>query len=205
MIKAVLFDFGGVLSMGGKSARANMKRFLAERLGIDQSGVQLDDLHDGLRRGKITTEEFLDEIHRRHPLEQRLTIEELLDDAEFLTRADEVYELADRLRRAGIRTGILSNIYEISAHKLKQDGFYDNFDPLILSFEEKSAKPDIEIYKSSIDKVGLKPQEILFIDDQEVNLPVASELGMRVVLARNPKQIVKDSVALVEKENRIKL
>ena len=43
-------------------------------------------------------------------------------------------------------------------------------------------KPDIEFYELVLDENDLKPQETVFIDDSEQNLPPARELGINTIL-----------------------
>lgn len=203
MIKAVLFDFGGVLTPGGGSG--SIHRLFADLFGLDVSEVQVDDLHHRLRRGDISDEEFFAEINRRHPNDPPVTRETFLAKADIFVRSEPVYELATQLRAHGIQTGILSNIYDMTARVLQEKGFYDGFDPLVLSCNEHFNKPDREFYEIAIRKLGVQPHEILFIDDQQKCMPIAQELGMHTILAENAEQIVRDAKDILKRENGLEL
>ena len=41
------------------------------------------------------------------------------------------------------------------------------------------AKPDREIYEATLSKLGVVPQEALFVDDRGENIAAADELGLR--------------------------
>jgi epoxide hydrolase-like predicted phosphatase len=202
MIKSVLFDFGGVLTEGGKNGFKG--ETLAELYGVDPSDMDIGDLHYMMRRGLGTEESFFEELNKRY--HGNLTKEEFLEHTHALTTpAKEVYELAETLRAHGIKTGILSNVFAMSAEQLRREGKYDGFDPVILSCEEGCAKPDEKFYETAIARVGVKPEEILFIDDQSKCIPPAQKLGMRTIVAVSPEQIVADTKTLIRKLNGIDL
>jgi epoxide hydrolase-like predicted phosphatase len=194
MIKAVLFDFGGVLSESGK--HGSMRRLFGEVFGIDlrvmESDLRIDDLSRRMWRGQISDDEFFAEIKRRHPELPAVTKEEFMQHMNVL---------AERLRAQGIKTGILSNVFRMGAKPLREAGFYDGFDPVLLSCEVGYAKPDPEFYQMAVDKLGIRPEEIILIDDQEYVLKPARAMGMQVILAESPEQIVRDTEALIQKEN----
>jgi HAD superfamily hydrolase (TIGR01509 family) len=59
-------------------------------------------------------------------------------------------------------------------------------------------KPDLEIYEQVLGKLKVKPEEILFIDDQLENIEPAQKLGMHTVLAKEPGQIIADVEAILK-------
>lgn len=202
MIKAVLFDFGGVLTESGK------KGFIAETLaglyGVPPESIEIADLHGELRRGKSSTEDFFKQLNQRYGAEKHVTEQMFLDRTNVIfVPSPSVYDLAKRLRAHGIRTGILSNIFEMNARALQQQGWYDDFDPVLLSCDMGFAKPDPEIYDIMLKNLGLQPSEILFIDDQEKCLQPARQLGMHSIEAKSPAQIVADTEAIIQKVNGI--
>lgn len=203
MIKIVLFDFGGVLTMGGK--KGYMGQILSELYGIDQQNIEYGDLHYLFRRGKGGEDDALfDALNKRY--NAKVTKQMFLDRArQDLQAAPEVYELAATLRRKGIRTGILSNIFSMQAEVFRAEGWYDGFDPIILSCESGYAKPDKELYELAIAKTGVRPDEILFIDDQEKCTKPAEAIGMHALLAVSPAQIVADTKQYLRTYNGIEL
>lgn len=116
-----------------------------------------------------------------------------------------VRSLAKELRKQGIRTGILSNIFLAAAWLIKLTGGYRGFDPIILSFKEKISKPNAQIYDVAIKRLGVRPEEILFIDNLKENITAAQKSGMKTVLAKNSDQVVADVKSLMLKENGLKL
>lgn len=199
MIKAVLFDYGGVLSSGGTNFRAAA----AEILGIKPEEVRTDHVGMKLWDGEVDAEEFFRLLSQQHG--KTITAENFLAASRITDRNERVYELAASLRKHGIKTGILSNMYKSSADILRQSGHYDDFDPIILSYEAAMSKPNPVFYQHAIDQLGVKADEVLFIDDQERFLPPARQLGMHTIQASSEGQIVTDTKTLLQKENGLKL
>ncbi|MDE1848393.1 MAG: HAD-IA family hydrolase, partial [Candidatus Micrarchaeota archaeon] len=67
---------------------------------------------------------------------------------------------------------------------LKLMGF-PYFDCKIVSCYLKLIKPDPRIYKHAIKKLGLRPSEILFVDDKKKNADAARQAGMAAILFKN--------------------
>lgn len=82
-------------------------------------------------------------------------------------------------KRGGVRTGMVSNSWG--------EGRYDRarfpalFDAVVISAEEGIRKPDPRIYELGAERLGLPPEEIVFVDDLPGNLKPARELGMATV------------------------
>lgn len=89
---------------------------------------------------------------------------------------------AMRLQRAGVRTGILSNIGDRIAEGIVAklpwlSGFYH----CTWSYALGTAKPDPAIYIKTAEALKTAPAGILFIDDREENVAAAAALGMRAI------------------------
>lgn len=204
MIKAVLFDYGGVLSEGG--GKHSLAQIIASLYGFEVGWDKLADLHNRLLRGQITTDTFFKELAVIHHSSKVVTIAEWDKASEdVFDLSAPVIELAAMLRQQGIKTGIVSNVYAMSADRHRQLGNYNGFEPVVLSGEVGEVKPDPRIYELALSRLGVAPSEVLFVDDQEKCLPPAQALGMHTILAISPAQIVKDITALFKQENGIML
>lgn len=201
MIKAVLFDFGGVLTEGGKAG--GIQQQIAKLCGRRPDDIDVDDLHGQFLRGQIAQAEYFDEINRRYPCANPITADSFTASSGIYERCQPVYLLAEQLRQKGITTGILSNMYPTSAAKLRAEGFYDGFDPVVVSGDEHMAKPNPEFFKLALTKLNLPGNEVLFIDDQERFRQPSEDLGMHFIVAVSPDQIVSDTKALLLKENNL--
>jgi putative hydrolase of the HAD superfamily len=204
-IKAFLFDYGGVLTSAGKTG--GLAQEVAGFFGIDAAEAKIDDIEKQFQLGSITSDEFFLELNKRHPSETPFSEEVFLASKdEAGSRSEKVLELADRIRRHdGIRTAILSNVFEISSRQLRELGCYDGFDPVILSHEVNMIKPDEQIYRLAIETLGVEPGEVVFVDDNPHNLEPARRLGMLTVHASGDKQLTKALPAMLEIRNGISI
>jgi epoxide hydrolase-like predicted phosphatase len=199
MIKAVLFDYGGVLCRGG--GIGSVRAMLAGALGIAEEQVQdMGDAYRQLMTGRMSTEAFMQALGAAHPGATYPTPAALLADARFFERNPQVYALAERLRAAGIQTGILSNVFAFSADEMKRRGLFAGFEPVLLSCDTHVMKPDPAFYRMAVDQFGVPAHDILFIDDRREMLDAAAALGMQTLLAVTPDQIVADTTHMVREQ-----
>ena len=71
----------------------------------------------------------------------------------------------------------------------KEFKFMNNFDGLLISGEDKLAKPDPKIYLLAIDRFNLDPQNTVFVDDKLININAAIKLGFKTIHLTNPNII----------------
>ncbi|MFE2058387.1 HAD family hydrolase [Streptomyces sp. NPDC059446] len=195
MIKAVLFDYGGVLSPGGTFRSHAL--MLSDRLGTHVPAELIEDLHRAFRMGGISTAAFVASVHERTPRRKRSLDEQSWNWPDLLRRHERVYCLAHGLRSRGVRTGILSNVWPPLADALAQAGAYEGFDPVVLSCEAGYAKPDPVIFHLALGRLGLAADDVLFVDDQPRHLAAAAGVGMRTLLATDERQLGRDLVTLL--------
>ena len=202
MIKAVLFDFGGVLSETGQ--HGFIQDIVADLYGISPDQIDTSQWHNELRRGRGAEDGLFHQLNERFG--KHVTKEQFVARVLKANKpAPVVFELATSLRKHGIRTGIFSNIFEMNARELRKQGFYDNFDPVLLSWETGYAKPDQQFYDLAVEKLQVRPEEILLIDDQDKCLDPAVAMGMHIIKAESPEQIVRDTKKRLKELNNIAL
>jgi HAD superfamily hydrolase (TIGR01509 family) len=68
-------------------------------------------------------------------------------------------------------------------------GWYKYFDPIILSHEERILKPDKRIYEILLERIGLKPFQCVYVDDQLKALQPAIDMGFKTILFRDMSQM----------------
>jgi epoxide hydrolase-like predicted phosphatase len=82
-------------------------------------------------------------------------------------------------RRAGIRTGLISNSW--GTRRYDRGQLAELFDGVVLSGEVGIRKPTPEIYELGAKEIGLPADACVFVDDLRFNLEPAAELGMATV------------------------
>ena len=183
-VEAVLFDYGQVLSCPPDAEAWGRIRAIT---GLDE-----ERLHEAYWRFRHDYDRAaLTGVAYWHAVADQTGI--ALDDAqiEALFEADvdlwtrlnrPMVNWARRLQRAGMRTGILSNIgdciaYGIIARLPWLSGFYH----CTWSHELRMAKPEPEIFVKTAEALGTEPAKILFIDDREDNVAAAAALGFQTI------------------------
>ncbi|MGH8968639.1 MAG: HAD family hydrolase [Actinomycetes bacterium] len=188
-LRALIVDWGGVLTEPLEDAM----RAWAEVDGVDFDsyvGVMREWLGDhhsdlartnpvaALERGEIEVPHFEEEFASRlsaatgHPVEPRGLLQRMFDQFEH---APAMAALVLRARRAGLRTGLLSNSW---GNEYPREGWDEMFDAIVISGEVGMRKPEPEIFAHALDLLGVEPAEAVFVDDLRPNVAVAAGLGM---------------------------
>lgn len=87
---------------------------------------------------------------------------------------------------------LLSNTNEIHfEYIIKKFPLIKNFKEYYLSYKIGYLKPDIEIYTHLLEQLNLSPSEIVFIDDKNLNVLKAQELGIKAHKFLNSENLIK--------------
>lgn len=196
-VKAVIFDHGGVLSRGG--GKGTNEEVASRAMGLSEV-IDIPDLNESLKRGKISNEQFVEGINQLYPHAPRRLTNAMWNDVYVLLRPEPLsYKFAYGCMESGFRVGILSNINPAIAERLSADGSYNGFDPLVLScYTGGFAKADPEIYAMVEDGLpGIAPEETLLLDDQLKCVNGALSRGWQAILVTSPEQMVQDAGMLL--------
>ena len=92
---------------------------------------------------------------------------------------DEVIALGRELRDRGVPVYALTN-YSIEKWALTQNHIdaLTEFDGVVVSGEERVAKPDERIYRTLLERYGLTPERTFFTDDVPANVAAARAVGI---------------------------
>lgn len=190
MIRAVICDFGGVLTS------PLIESFVAYQR---ESGIALEDLGRAMSRaaddagehplyelekGRISEREFLDRLEAQLDGGAKLHSFRETYFANLHANA-EMIDCMRSLRERGLRMALLTNnVREWEPHwRAKLPEIDDIFEVVIDSAFVGMRKPDRQIYELTLERLGdgIRPEECLFVDDIEVNCDAAREIGMSVV------------------------
>jgi putative hydrolase of the HAD superfamily len=80
-------------------------------------------------------------------------------------------------------------------HILSQHDWIQRFDVLVWSYQLGIAKPDAEIYRHTLERLGTQPEETLFIDDKRENVEAARALGIRSIEYSSVEQLRAELIA----------
>jgi epoxide hydrolase-like predicted phosphatase len=87
-----------------------------------------------------------------------------------------------RARSQGVRTGLISN--SMGVGRYDRSAFPELFDGIVISGDEGVHKPQPEIFHLGAERIGLPPEECVFVDDLRENCEGAEAVGMTAVLHR---------------------
>lgn len=183
MIKTVVVDLGGVLFSEGKSVALDK---LATQHGYDRSvvGAILSSRQSILlRQGLMTDAEFWRWAEQQLPssYDSRLIQNEwyngyILDQ--------EIYALVAKLRNKYSIVAFSGNVKSRVAFLEEKYHFRHLFDIEVYSFDFHMTKPERAFVEAMISKCGARPEEIIYIDDNDTYAQPARDLGVNVVIHR---------------------
>ncbi len=183
-VRAVIFDFGGVLCFPPDDARW---RRAAETAGLPVADFMNAFWAHRIRydAGLCRPEEYWQTVaHTAGTRFDENRIPELVRvEIELWNNYDSrLFQWTTQLRAAGYRTAILSNLPRPLGEELRATpGFLDHFDHVTFSYELQKVKPQPEIYLDTIQGLGVEPSQALFLDDRPDNVEGALAVGMKAL------------------------
>lgn len=192
MIRAVYFDFGGVLVRTEFQAP---RQHLAERLGMEY-----EDLMRLVFESETARQASLGLIDEQAHWEATLrTLRLPADQRQAVTEAFFGGDVTDRTLIAFLRglrpqfkVGLISNAWTGLRAYITEQGFADVFDAMIISAEVGLMKPDAAIYRLALERLDIQPAEAVFVDDFVENVEGARAVGMHAVHFQQPEQALEE-------------
>jgi putative hydrolase of the HAD superfamily len=178
----IIFDLGGVLinwspekcvySLFGENKRSK------ELMKI----VFKSDIWREMDRGKMNENIGRARIFNEYP-EYKDDIIHLFDSYKpCLFPLIENIKIMEDLKKKGYKIYLLSNIFdEVWKYILANNNFFHNFDGMVLSYIEKTSKPDLDIYKILFNRYNLTPETCLYIDDSKENIISGKNLNLNTI------------------------
>jgi epoxide hydrolase-like predicted phosphatase len=188
-IRAVIFDFGGVL-VGMVDDRPRLK--LAEQLGVPLS--RLDDLvffsssAQKASIGAITVDMHWEAVREALGIKPD-DLQSFLD--QYWSADDVNWELLDFIKglHPAYKVGLLSNAWDNLRQTMHTRWNIDGlFDELVISAEVGMVKPDPRIFHLALEKLGVQPTDAVFIDDMVANVDAARQQGIAAIQFLDTKQ-----------------
>jgi len=195
-VEFIYFDLGNVIfNFDHSFAFRNVEQLC----GVSPTQVNEilfeQDLQQQYETGLIDCTQFHEEFCRRAELDSskqpsKDALLQAISDIFWVNRP--TIPVLTQLKARGFPLGILSNTcdahwqFVFSRHAVLRT----LFGPLVLSYEEKSMKPDSKIYEAAIERVGVDPGKIFFTDDRQENVDGAVAAGIDAVLFKGALDLV---------------
>ncbi|MDQ3756791.1 MAG: HAD-IA family hydrolase [Actinomycetota bacterium] len=199
MIKAVLWDFGGVILSSPFEAFARWEQetglppdFLRKVNAIDPHG----NAWARLERSEVTLDEFCDLFEREaaeagHPVDARRVLALLLGELR-----PQMVEAVKRCKER-LKVGMLTN--NIAAPETRPDlaEVMALFDVVVESSKVGVRKPEPRFYELACELLDIEPHEAVFLDDLGVNLKPARAMGMTTIKVVDPDDALRELEAVL--------
>lgn len=181
MIRGIIFDLGGVLI---DNPNPEMMLYYAELLHVTKENFIKSfslfntDWSKGKLSEKVLWDKLAKNLHVPKPHGMSLWLDGYLP---AFHKKEGVFSLVKKLKQKGYRTALLSNT-EVPIMNFIRSQHWTDFDASIYSCEVGLVKPDVAIYNLTLQRLHLKPEETVMIDDRMTNIDGAKKIGMHTIL-----------------------
>ena len=209
MIKAVFWDFGGVITSSPFEAFNKFEidnNLPADFLRQVNSTNPNDNAWAKLERSEVNLEEFdllfeEESINLGHAVKGKEVIALLQGQIR-----PEMVKALQKIRGNLIQACLTNNIRSLKEEAFeegnvsvsgKHDVIMDLFDFVIESSKVNLRKPDPAFYKMACEKASIEPSEAVFLDDLGINLKPAKNLGMETIKVINSRDALQELQELI--------
>lgn len=167
MIKAVIFDFYGVI-------RTDVLQAWLSSRNIPMNAT-LHDLVHQRNLGIIGRSAFMQGLSDLSGTPPDQVLQQMEASAAIDPAVTQLIKALKPAYRVGLLTNAAGDTLRTLLDKQHLTGL---FDALVISSEVGLMKPDARIYEYAVGQLGIAPQEAVFIDDSERNVAGAQEAGL---------------------------
>jgi len=191
---AVVFDLGGVLVDWDPRLLYRTMLGSDEEIAAFFDEVDFAGWNHRLDAGERTWAEAVADHGTRFPHRRELLAAYPERFAETIGGViDGTVRLVEELHGAGVRLLALTNwSAELFPHARERFAFLGLFEAVVVSGEERLAKPDPRIFDLLLTRHRLDPAGTVFVDDREVNVEAARAAGMTGLVFTDPDQLRRD-------------
>ena len=195
-IRAIIFDWGGVLI---ENPAPRLFEYCSKALGVgvEQYITAFNICLNDFQTGRVTEQQFWMNMttHLNVPMPKDNCLWGEAFAAVYVPRR-ELFSLAGRLRKAGLKIAILSNTEKPAVELIRRQQ-YDIFDVEVFSCLEGTAKPERKIYEIALDRLATPAGNTLFIDDKPDFIDGAQRVGIQTILFKDVNQLKKELAKVI--------
>ena len=175
-------DIGGVLGTNGWDTE--LRRRLCAHFNVDFDDVEERHrlMFDSYERGFLSLVDYLRYVFFSSP--QLFTIDDLRDYTfnQSLVWPENVAFFKQVKLANKLKMGLISNEGQgITEHRVGKFGLRQLADFMVISHYVHMRKPDHEIWRLALNLAQAHPHESIYVDDREMFVNVAAELGFTAV------------------------
>lgn len=180
MYKAFVFDFFGVVC--SEIAPFWFRKYLPEKAAVEVK----DKLVGPADRGEISQAELFVRLGEFAGIPPSRVEEEWWT---YVSINNEVIKMVKELKndhKVALLTNAISDFFREILTRNNLDGLFDH---IVVSSEERVAKPDSLIYMKVLERLSVPAEEVLMIDDNPANIQGAKDAGMDGVVFESAEQL----------------
>lgn len=193
MITTIIFDIGNVLAdfawenyLDGFGFSEDVKKRISEAMMLSPEWNDFD-------RGTKSDEELVESFVRNAPELEKQIRSLCVNIHGMVVKQDYAIPWISKLKEKGYRVYYLSNFSRKAAEECADAlSFIPYTDGGILSYREKTIKPERRIYELLISRYHLNPSECVFLDDRKNNCETAEQLGMKTICFTTKEAAVRE-------------
>jgi epoxide hydrolase-like predicted phosphatase len=180
MIKAVIFDCFGVL------AQDAWFPFLNVYIKNSEIREQAEEALSRVGAGLISYEDFYEQLAKVLNVSQQEIKMKLTENPPD----ERLFEYIENNLKLNYKVGMLSNAGSNRMVELFGATRADLFDDVVLSYRFGMTKPEAAIYELAAKRLGVLPEECIFIDDQPRYCEGAEQVGMKSIHFEDTNQTI---------------
>ena len=196
--RAVLFDWVGTLvdyRDGGwiiRRALTSLGRAVSDDVCSDIEGLLSTALSDADVIGAMQTEDCSPELHRAANMLwfERAGVDGEFAEALYATNFDpemhpmfpDTPEVVASVAGAGVQTAVVSNFHRALWPVIEAYGLGGFIDEVVVSSELGFQKPDLRMFTTALDRLGVAPSETLMVGDWASMDGPAAEVGIDTLI-----------------------
>lgn len=190
MIKAIVFDYGGVIEITDKGLMQKIADYL--HVTLEDWLKEYRTLNYLCNTGKNSYEEvfaFTAKKFNASDIQISHIHEMMKKNMETRKINLELIEIIKDLKNKNYKIGLLSNNYIKLRQQMTDEDTIKYFDSVIVSSEAGYQKPEPEIFKILFHELGVNSNELIFIDDSQSSLEGADKIGYIPILYKDNESL----------------
>lgn len=191
MIKAVVFDMFETL-VTHYNCPLYFGEQIAKDIGISNEEFQSIWEPSGEKRtiGELTLEDVLEKILRKFDCYSEDLLNKIVSKRMAVKQQcfdninPDIIPMLKKIKKLNIKLAVISNCFSEEVHVIRQNLISQYFDEIFLSYEQGIQKPNPEIFLKCAKKLGVEPEQCLYIGDGGSDELFSSEqIGMKALQA----------------------
>jgi putative hydrolase of the HAD superfamily len=188
MIEVIAIDYGGVLGTEADAWDTTFKEVMStSQLTLDEMNRIWEKHWPKLKIGVGTIMDYWNDAAKKSAQDPE-KLREIYNNS--ITIDQEMFKLVKSLKIKN-RLIILSNdTTDWMNAKKKRFDLEDIFEKIYSSGDIGLAKPDSKIFEYVLNDLNIKPEELLFVDNQQNNIDAARKIGIKTLLFTDIKSLI---------------